>query len=174
MLTRVDLPPSPQQLEIIAEQLGRKPKGIQAVTAVDSHGTPLALRMHSLVDKAPFPTLYWLCSDRLKVELSHLEAAGVIKALEAHLLETPELMTAYRRSHEDYVADRWRFMTADIEADVNALGFDSLLKERGVGGISNWQQVRCLHTQYAHHLSTHNAIGAWIDQHYPEVAASIA
>ena len=38
--------------------------------------------------------------------------------------------------------------------------------ERGIGGISNWDQVRCLHTQYAHHLSGDNVIGQWLDREY--------
>lgn len=173
MLIRVDQTPTAQQLDIIAEQLGRAPRGIQAVTATDSQGTPLALRMHSIVENAPFPTLYWLCSEELKVELSHLEAAGVIKSLEAHLQEDPELMAAYIRSHKAYVKDRWFHMTDDVRQQAEQLGFERPLRERGVGGISNWEQVRCLHTQYAHHLSTHNAIGAWIDEHYPQVAAVI-
>ncbi|ANF56922.1 DUF501 domain-containing protein [Halotalea alkalilenta] len=173
MLIRIDQAPDERQLTLIAEQLGRTPRGIQAVTAIDGEGTPLALRMHSLVDDAPFPTLYWLCSERLKIELSHLEADGVIKALEAHLLEDPALLADYHRSHEAYVADRWRYMDEATRVRIEELGFESPLRERGVGGISNWNQVRCLHTQYAHHLSTDNAIGRWIDAHYPQVAASL-
>lgn len=174
MQTCLDQPPTRHQLDIIARQLGRTPRGIQAVTAVDGQGTPLALRMHSLVDDAPFPTLYWLTSERLKVEISHLEAAGVIKSLEAHLKQDDALLAAYWRSHERYVHDRWHFMSAAERDRVHELGFDKLFNERGVGGISNWHQVRCLHTQYAHHLSAGNAIGEWIDQHYPEIAASVA
>ncbi|HSP31523.1 MAG TPA: DUF501 domain-containing protein, partial [Halomonas sp.] len=31
---------------------------------------------------------------------------------------------------------------------------------------SNWHQVRCLHTQYAHHLCGNNVIGQWMDRHH--------
>ena len=173
MVITLDQAPDERQLALIREQIGREPRGIDAVTAEDGEGTPLVLRMQSLVDEAPFPTLYWLCSDRLKIELSHLEAAGVIKQLEAMLAEDPEFMAEYRRSHEDYVAQRWQCMPDDVKAEVERRGYDTLLKERGVGGIANWTQVRCLHTQYAHHLCGDNAIGRWIDEHYPQVAACL-
>jgi len=166
MLIRTDERPDERQLAIIAEQLGRAPRGIQAVTATDGEGTPLVLRMAPIVDGRPFPTLYWLSCDRLKVVISRIEADGAIKRLEARLQEDPELLAAYHASHRDYVAARWRYMSAAQKAEVIRLGYDGVLTERGVGGIANWDQVRCLHTQYAHHLCGDNAIGRWMDAEY--------
>ena len=166
MVTRPDSPPDARQLAIIARQLGRTPRGIETVAAVDGEGTPLVLRMAPIVDGRPFPTLYWLSCDRLKVVISRIEADGAIKRLEARLQEDPELLAAYHESHRDYVAARWRYMSAAQKADVIRLGYDGVLTERGVGGIANWDQVRCLHTQYAHHLCGDNAIGRWMDAEY--------
>ncbi|WP_043529176.1 DUF501 domain-containing protein [Litchfieldella xinjiangensis] len=166
MVIRTDQAPDPRQLAIITEQLGRAPRGIQAVAATDGEGTPLVLRMEPIIDGKPFPTLYWLCSERLKVVLSQIEAQGVIKRLEAQLLEEPEFLAAYHQSHRDYVAQRWHYMTPEHRADIERLGYASLLSERGVGGIGKWDQVRCLHTQYAHHLCGDNAIGQWLDAVY--------
>ncbi|MCM2973173.1 MULTISPECIES: DUF501 domain-containing protein [Larsenimonas] len=171
MIHHTDNRPTEAQLTCIERQLGRAPNGIQAVSAENDHGTPLVLRMHSLVDGKPFPTLYWLSSQTLKVELSRLEAQGVIKALEDALAEDTEFMARYRASHEDYVQKRWHYMTDDVRQAIVDGGFEPLMRERGVGGITNWSQVRCLHTQYAHHLCGDNAIGQWIDQHYPDIAA---
>lgn len=173
MIIRTDHAPSDAQLDIITQQLGRTPRGLQAVSAEDRHGTPLALRVAPLVEGKPFPTLYWLCSRELTIALSHLEAEGVIKRLEAHLKDNEALREAYRQSHEAYVQRRWAVMTPQERDEIERLGFTKALTERGVGGISNWQQIRCLHTQYAHHISDHNAIGAWVDEHYPQVAESI-
>ncbi|MEC9482725.1 MAG: DUF501 domain-containing protein [Halomonas sp.] len=166
MLIRTDHPPTESQLAIIAEQLGRAPRGIQAVTATDGRGTPLVLRMASIVDDKPFPTLYWLSSDLLKVELSRIEARGVIKQLEARLQDDAEFLAAYRRSHEDYVAQRWRHMSQADRIRAEQQGYTGLFRERGIGGIANWNQVRCLHTQYAHHLCGDNVIGQWLDAEY--------
>ncbi|MFY0989294.1 DUF501 domain-containing protein [Halomonas sp. C05BenzN] len=163
MVIRTDQTPDERQLAIIAEQLGRAPRGIEAISATDGEGTPLVLRMAPIVDGMPFPTLYWLSSRRLKVELSHIEAAGVIKQLETRLQDDPDFLAAYHRSHRDYVEARWRFMSAAQKAEVIRLGYDGVLRERGIGGIGNWDQVRCLHTQYAHHLCGDNVIGQWLD-----------
>ena len=166
MVLHPDTMPDARQLAIIAEQLGRTPRGIQALAATDGEGTPLVLRMASIVDGKPFPTLYWLSSERLKVEISHLEAAGVIKSLEARLQEDPAFLAAYHESHRDYVAQRWQHMSAEQQDDAERRGYTALLRERGIGGIGNWDQVRCLHTQYAHHLCGHNVIGQWLDAEY--------
>ena len=77
MVIRPDTPPDAAQTAIIAEQLGREPRGIEALAATDGQGTPLVLRMAPIVDGKPFPTLFWLSSELLKVELSRIEAAGV-------------------------------------------------------------------------------------------------
>jgi uncharacterized protein len=166
MVIRTDQRPDDHQLAIIAEQLGRHPRGIEAVAAVDGEGTPLVLRMAPIVDDRPFPTLYWLSSERLKVVISRIEAAGVIKDLEARLQDDPDLLAAYHASHRDYVAARWHHMSDAQREAVERRGYATLLRERGIGGIGNWDQVRCLHTQYAHHLCGDNVIGRWLDAEY--------
>ena len=166
MLIQSDQTPTDEQLAVIAAQLGRTPRGIQAVSATDGKGTPLVLRMESIVDDKPFPTLYWLSSDLLKVELSRIEASGVIKQLEARLQDEPEFLAAYHRSHEDYVVQRWHHMSAAHRDQAERQGYTALFHERGIGGIANWDQVRCLHTQYAHHLCGDNVIGQWLDAEY--------
>ncbi|MBB3142720.1 DUF501 domain-containing protein [Halomonas organivorans] len=166
MVIHPDTTPDDRQLAVIAEQLGRAPRGIEALAATDGEGTPLVLRMAPIVDEAPFPTLYWLSDERLKIELSRIEAAGVIKTLEARLKEDPDFLAAYHRSHEDYVAARWRHMTPAQRDEVERRGYAEVLRERGIGGIANWDQVRCLHTQYAHHLCGNNVIGQWVDAEY--------
>ncbi|MGM0703175.1 MAG: DUF501 domain-containing protein [Pseudomonadota bacterium] len=166
MVINADQTPDARQLALITEQLGRPPRGIEAVAAIDGEGTPLVLRMAPIVDGKPFPTLYWLCDTRLKIELSRIEAAGVIKQLENRLREDPDFLTAYHESHRDYVATRWRCMSDAQRAEVARLGYQTVLTQRGIGGIGNWDQVRCLHTQYAHHLCGDNVIGRWLDAEF--------
>lgn len=166
MVIRTNQAPDERQLAIIAQQLGRAPRGIEAVAATDGEGTPLVLRMAPIVDGKPFPTLYWLSSDVLKVEISRIEAVGVIKSLEQQLQEEPAFLERYQQSHRDYIAARWDYMSAAQREEVANLGYIDVLTERGIGGISNWHQIRCLHTQYAHHLCGDNVIGQWMDQHY--------
>ncbi len=166
MVIQTDQMPDARQLAIIAEQLGRAPRGIEAVAAVDGAGTPLVLRMAPIVDGKPFPTLYWLCSERLKIDISRIEASGVIKQLEARLRQDADFLAAYHASHRDYVASRWRHMSEEQRREVERLGYEEVMRERGIGGIANWDQVRCLHTQYAHHLCGHNVVGQWLDAEF--------
>ncbi|MFK7160706.1 DUF501 domain-containing protein [Marinospirillum sp. MEB164] len=166
MFLRVQLAPTEEHLQQITADIGRVPRGVQAVMATDRHGHPLAVQVASLIDDHPFPTLYWLTSRHLAKEISHLEAAGVIKQLEARLQDDPALMEAYRLSHQDYVTRRWAAMTPAEQQRIDALGYRDVFEKRGVGGIENWQQVRCLHTQYAHHLAGYNVIGELLDQEY--------
>nr|WP_299243780.1 DUF501 domain-containing protein [uncultured Halomonas sp.] len=166
MVIRTSQIPTDDQLAIIEAQIGRAPQGIQAITATDGQGTPLVLRMESIVNGKPFPTLYWLSSERLKVVLSRIEASGVIKQLEARLQDDPDFLAAYWRSHEDYVAQRWHHMRDEHRKQAEQRGYIDLFRQRGIGGIANWHQVRCLHTQYAHHLCGDNVIGQWLDAEY--------
>lgn len=163
MVIRTNQVPSQQQLVIIAEQLGRTPHGTEAIAATDENGMPLVLRMAPIIDDKPFPTLYWLCDKRLKIELSRLEAGGIIKQLEMRLQSDQDFLAGYHRSHEDYIARRWHYMSTAQQETVERLGYRPLLEARGIGGLGNWNQVRCLHTQYAHHLCGDNVIGEWLD-----------
>ncbi|MFW3614521.1 DUF501 domain-containing protein [Billgrantia antri] len=166
MVIQTDQTPDARQLAIITEQLGRAPRGIEAVAATDGNGTPLVLRMAPIVDGKPFPTLYWLCSERLKIDISRIEASGEIKQLEARLRDDAVFLAAYHASHRDYVETRWRHMNAAQRSEVERLGYEVVLRERGIGGIANWDQVRCLHTQFAHHLCGNNVIGQWLDAEF--------
>ncbi len=166
LFQRVALKPTAEQHVLIADELGKEPKGMELITAIDDKGRPLALQVAALVGGKPFPTFYWLSSRFLVKELSHLEAAGLIKELEERLQDDPVLMADYRQSHEDYVARRWAAMSQATKNEIERLGFTDVFTKRGVGGIENWQQIRCLHTQYAHHLSSGNAIGHILDEEY--------
>ncbi|MFG1489228.1 DUF501 domain-containing protein, partial [Oceanospirillum sp. HFRX-1_2] len=106
---------------------------------------------------------YWMTSELLKKEISHIEARGEIKALEERLIEDPEFLAQYHASHQDYVDQRWHYMTEEERVFAEQAGFLKLLKEKGIGGIANWDTVRCLHTQYAHHLCGRNVVGQWMD-----------
>ena len=49
MVIHTNQTPTDAQLAIITEQLGRPPRGLEAVAATDSHGRPLVLRMAPIV-----------------------------------------------------------------------------------------------------------------------------
>ena len=62
--------PTPQQILLIEKQLGRPPRGIRAISCSHDNDVPLVVKMAPLVDKQPFPTLFWLCSKDLHKAIS--------------------------------------------------------------------------------------------------------
>ncbi|WP_036230359.1 DUF501 domain-containing protein [Marinobacterium jannaschii] len=159
--------PTPEQLEIIERQLGRKPRGLVGIAAQTESGIPLVLQMRSLVEDKPFPTLYWLCSKDLYQAIAELETAGLVKQLEQRLQDEEEFRQAFLKNQRDYVAKRWAAMPQDDIDRIEALGFTDLFHKYGIGGIAQWDKIRCLHMQYAHYLADgENVVGQFIDSEY--------
>ncbi|MEH6649602.1 MAG: DUF501 domain-containing protein [Motiliproteus sp.] len=142
-----------EQLAVIEQQLGRPARGMSAIAYQSPEGVPMVLRMESLVDEKPFPTLYWLCSKDLHKAISRIETAGWVKLIEQELQQDEALRNRYLANHRDYVALRDRLMSEPIRRRIEQLGFADLFQQYGIGGISQWDKVRCLHMQYAHYLS---------------------
>ncbi|GGO77778.1 hypothetical protein GCM10011348_08110 [Marinobacterium nitratireducens] len=154
------------QNEIIERQLGRKPRGIACIAHQTAAGVPTVLQMRSLVERRPFPTLYWLCSRDLYRAIAEIETSGWVKQIERELQQDEALREAYRKNHEDYVALRWQLMDPGDRDCIERLGFTHLFDQYGIGGISQWDKVRCLHMQYAHHLCGDNVIGQRMDAEF--------
>ena len=158
--------PTHQQLEIVREQIGRAPRGIAAIACQNPEGVPLVLQMRSLVNDKPFPTLYWLCSKDLSREIGRIEMTGWIKRFEEELAEDAALRERYHAQQQAYVDTRWRLMDPSDKARLEAQGFSEMFNKVGIGGISSWDKVRCLHMQYAHHLAGENLVGERLDQEF--------
>lgn len=157
---------SDSDLEIITDQLGRQPNGIAKIAHYSPHGVPQALQMQSWVFDQPFPTLYWLSSKAIDKALARIESQGVVKELEQRIQEDSTLRDAYHKAHQDYVSKRWEFMTPEHKKIITDKGFKPLFDKLGIGGIKDWDKIRCLHMQYGHHLVQENPIGRILDQEY--------
>lgn len=157
---------SEQQLAMIAEQIGREPKGLVGISVATEAGVPLVLQMRSLVENVPFPTLYWLSSKELCKAIGQIEGKGWVKEIETRLQQDAELKEAFLQNQKAYVARRWELMLPQDKQRIDALGFTEMFERYGIGGISQWDKVRCLHMQYAHHLADGNVIGALMDQEF--------
>ena len=57
-------------------------------------------------------------------------------------------------------------MSLEVKQCLIKRNFFDQLQKRGIGGISNFSRVRCLHTYYASHLVNPNVIGRIIDERY--------
>ncbi|MGB1237525.1 MAG: DUF501 domain-containing protein [Pseudomonadales bacterium] len=153
-------------LAIIAEQIGREPQGIVRVAARANNGCPQVLQMRSIVDNKPFPTLYWLCGKSISKAIGAIETQGWVKDVEQRLQEDEGLREAFLANQHQYVAKRKAEMHPDDAALIEQRGMTDLFASYGIGGIAQWDKVRCLHMQYAHHLVDGNAIGELLDSEF--------
>lgn len=130
----------PADLDVVAAQLGRVPRGVVAVAARCVCGRPTVVRTAPLLpDGTPFPTTYYLTSPGAVAAVSTLEAGGLMRELTARLGEDDELAAAYRAAHEAYLRDREELGHVEQIAGVSA------------GGMPT--RVKCLHVLVAHSLA---------------------
>ena len=148
----------------VAALLGREPRGLRAIPVADAHGQPLVIRVASVVDDKPFPTLYWLVGAELCLRIDRLEAAGWIARLQDRVDASTALQRAMHDDHARHREARSRFLSDAERQLLSEKGMQAALDERGIGGISEPTRIRCLHTWYAAHLVTPNAIGQLVDE----------
>src|ERR1700744_1594056 len=97
----------PSTEAVVAAQLGRAPRGLQAIAHRCPCGQPDVVQTAPrLPDGTPFPTLYYLTCPRAAAAMSRQEEAGVMRQMTARLRADPELRASYTAAHEDYLARR--------------------------------------------------------------------
>ncbi|HKK22136.1 MAG TPA: DUF501 domain-containing protein, partial [Pseudohaliea sp.] len=139
-------------LATITARLGREPRGLRAVAVRDAAGEPAVIRVASVVDGKPFPTLFWLIEPALNLRIDRAEAGGLIAAFQARVDAEPGLAETMAADHRRHIALRERYLAAGERAQLEARGQWAALAERGIGGIADFSRIRCLHTWYAAHL----------------------
>lgn len=131
---------SAHDLEVLAEQLGRTPRGVVGIAARCACGRPLVVRTAPrLDDGTPFPTTFYLTHPGAVAAASTLEANGVMKEMTDRLAEDADLAEAYRGAHEHYLAQR------------EALGHVDEIDGISAGGMPT--RVKCLHVLVGHALA---------------------
>jgi len=155
---------------LIQTQTGQPPRGIVSVAARCPAGHPAVAQCYPLIRRGdgiePFPTLYWLTCPRLRREISHVERDGAITEIAAMIADDAELRERLARDHEEYIARRWATLTEEDRAIVEAMGLAEQFRTRGIGGMTNWAAVKCLHLHVAHHLAAGNVIGQWVIERF--------
>lgn len=157
-------PPTDLQREQLAQDIGRPPEGDYLVALTDSNQRALVLQVPPFVNNIPFPTVFWLCCPKLKKKIDHLESHGLIKKLEQKVQEDDEWREAIALDHQRYRDYRVQLITPEHRKTCANPSMLSSLENKGVGGVDNWQQIRCLHMHYAHHLIFGNTVGRYLDE----------
>ncbi|GAB2606525.1 DUF501 domain-containing protein [Pseudactinotalea suaedae] len=129
-----------RDLAVVAEQLGREPRGVVSVAARCVCGRPTVVRTAPrLPDGTPFPTTFYLTCPPAVAAVSTLEAGGAMREMTARLAEDPELAAAHRAAHEDYLRRRAE------------LGEVAEIEGISAGGMPD--RVKCLHVLVGHALA---------------------
>lgn len=125
-------------LEAVARQLGREPRGVLEIAHRCPNGEPAVVKTAPrLPDGTPFPTLYYLTHPVLTAAASRLESAGLMREMTERLGHDRQLAAAYRRAHDSYLAER---------DAIEPLGTTF-----SGGGMPD--RVKCLHVLIAHSLA---------------------
>lgn len=132
--------PSEEELAVVAQQLGREPRGVVEVAWRCPCGKPGVVKTEPrLPNGTPFPTTYYLTCPRATAATSTLEASGLMAEMTQRLSVDGELAVAYRNAHESYLADREELGHVEEIAGISA------------GGMPT--RVKCLHVLVAHSLA---------------------
>lgn len=161
---------SEEQRAEVARLLGREPRGLRDVPVSDEQGKPRVIRVASLVDNKPFPTLFWLVDPALNYRIDQEEASGLIARLQGVIDASEDLRRAMAEDHLRYIALRDSYLGTEERAAIESLGFAAVFRQKGIGGIADRSRIRCLHTWYAAHLVSPNTVGKLLDQHWQAAA----
>ena len=124
-----ETPASPSDLEIMRLQLGRDMRGVVSIARRCGCGRPAVVRTAPrLEDGTPFPTSLYLTLPWLTLELSRLEATGLMAELTERLESDEQLAGPYRAAHERYLARRAEIGEAEEVAHVSAGGMPTRVK----------------------------------------------
>ncbi len=142
-------PVAQEDLDAVAAQLGRAPRGVLAIAYRCPDGAPGVVKTApKLPDGTPFPTLFYLTDPRLTAEASRQESGGVMKEMTERIAADPAIAAAYRRAHESYLAER---------DAIESLGTDF-----SGGGMPD--RVKCLHVHLAHSLAKGPGVNPFGDE----------
>jgi len=140
-----------RDIEVVAEQLGRRPRGTHAVAHRCPCGNPDVVETSPrLDDGTPFPTLFYLTCPHATAACSRLESAGVMRDMQERLSTDPGLAQQYEKAHEDYLARREAVEHVEEIAKVSA------------GGMPD--RVKCLHVHLAHALAAGPGVNPFGDE----------
>src|ERR1700753_1904611 len=143
--------PSPADLDIVAAQLGRRPRGTRAIEHRCPCGQPDVVATSPRHDVGtPFPPLSYLTAPHATAACSRLESAGVMRDMQERLSTDPELAERYELAAEDYLARRKAIEDVPEIAHVAA------------GGMPD--RVKCLHVHLGHALAAGRGVNPFGDE----------
>lgn len=131
---------TPADLDAVAGQLGRTPRGVLGVAHRCPCGRPdVVSTAPQLPDGTPFPTFYYLTCPKACSAIGRLEGTGLMRLMTERLACDADLAERYAAAHRAYLAAR------EAVADVPQISGVS------AGGMPD--RVKCLHVLVGHALA---------------------
>lgn len=150
------IPMTPADEAAVTAQLRRPPRGVAGIAYRCPCGKPaVVVTQPRLDDGTPFPTMYYLTCPRAVAACSTLESQGLMTVMIERLRHDHDLALAYRRAHEQYLADRERLDYVPEIAEISA------------GGMPD--RVKCLHALVAHSLAVGKGVNPLGDEALREI-----
>ena len=153
---------------MLEQQLGREPNGCQEIVRRTSDGRPAVIRVASIVDGIPFPTLYWLADNNLSDLIYNYESRGATNQIQELIDDSESLQRRMIRDNETHIQRRAEYFDAPIRDRLKRLGIEEEFNKKGIGGNANFLRVRCLHAFLAAHLVEANVVGNLVLKVYGE------
>ena len=127
----------PADVAAIEAQLGRTPRGIDAIGHRCPCGNPDVVTTEPrLPNGTPFPTTFYLTCPRAASLIGTLEGTHVMKEMEARLAEDQDLAAAYRSAHDRYL---------EVRAEIGQRAGHDVPEIEGISAGGMPTRVKCLH-----------------------------
>lgn len=147
---------TPADEAAVVAQLRRPPRGVVGIAHRCPCGNPaVVVTRPRLDDGTPFPTMYYLTCPRAVTACSTLESQGLMAEMTQRLGRDHDLAQAYRRAHEQYLADREKL--------------DSVPEISGISVAGMPDRVKCLHALVAHSLGAGRGVNPLGDEVVREI-----
>ncbi|MBM7557176.1 DUF501 domain-containing protein [Halanaerobacter jeridensis] len=158
-----------EEKEILKKQLDREPRNIVDIPVRCAAGFPQVIVTAPILEDSDgiFPTTFWLTCPELNYRIAQLEDQGYVTRIKEKIDADAQLQEELIKAHEDYANYRVGLLT---DEELNELqgenqGQYRVIKESGVGGIMDFEGIKCLHTHYAHYLvNQNNPVGRLTEQ----------
>ena len=156
--------------EILAWQIGRKPRNLWGIMKRCKQGAPKVVVNYPIskakADANFFPTVFWLTCPKIVSSISKLEDRGYIGHVQRRIENNATIFQELYEAHVEYIFIRRALLGKDkiLAIKTERQAFYKKIEQVGIGGLSDLKKVKCLHMHYAHYLATKiNPIGQLVD-----------
>lgn len=154
---------SQEDLKVVEKQLKRSINNKTEIGKRCKYGYPQTIKNYPIMNKKPFPTMYWLTCPYLNEQISKIESINMIDKIQEEIYSDEYLSQKIYDSHQKEINERLEIIGEEINELPDPM--KKTLIEKGIGGISDFKYVKCLHLHYASYLSgNENPIGEKVDK----------